>query len=168
MLLQPPPTQLHLAGNHTVVMCGFWCVDILQRSSALLMGFCLRALQLGGDAWTGGWPCGNRVSTAATPALALSSQHSGTLWFAFTLQSTTDKNLQPAHTCHTILSPRADDVEILDTDARGDAWATYSVTGLPSAAPTECREPVYCPELGLAMEAPRDGRLDIAALWGIA
>lgn len=56
-----------------------------------------------------------------------------------------------------------DDVEILDTDNKGDAWAAYYADG---AGQGGGGEPVYSVELGLAIEAPKDGAT-IQQLWSI-
>lgn len=53
--------------------------------------------------------------------------------------------------------------DILETEHRPDVWAAYCADGGTSG---EGREPVYCQELGLAIEAPRDGAT-IQQLWSI-
>jgi hypothetical protein len=55
------------------------------------------------------------------------------------------------------------DSDILETEHRPDAWAAYCAD---SGTSGEGREPVYCQELGLAIEAPRDGA-SIQQLWSI-
>lgn len=54
------------------------------------------------------------------------------------------------------------DTDIIETD-RTDAWAAYCAEGEAAGGG---REPVFCPELGLAIEAPRDGA-SIQQLWSI-
>ena len=58
---------------------------------------------------------------------------------------------------------REQDVEIVDATERGDALATYYVD---SAAKGVDREPVFCPELGLAIEQLKEG-LTIEQLWSV-
>ena len=59
---------------------------------------------------------------------------------------------------------RDEDSEVLDSDTRGDAWATYYADDANSGGGGG--EPVYSPELGLAIEAPRDGAT-LQQLWSI-
>jgi hypothetical protein len=60
---------------------------------------------------------------------------------------------------------RLDESDIVETEYRTDAWAAYCAEGDGDAAGSG-REPVYCPELGLAIETPRDGAT-IQQLWSI-
>lgn len=53
--------------------------------------------------------------------------------------------------------------DIIETEKRTDAWAAYCADG--EVAGTE-REPMYCHELGLAIETPRDGAT-MQQLWSI-
>lgn len=62
-------------------------------------------------------------------------------------------------------SCRDEDSEVLDSDTRGDAWATYYADDANSGTGGG-GEPVYSPELGLAIEAPRDGAT-LQQLWSI-
>ncbi len=60
------------------------------------------------------------------------------------------------------LPNREEDVQIVDADSRMDTWAACYATGGSSTG----REPVFCPELGLAMEALPEGTT-VEALWNI-
>eukprot|EP00878_Enallax_costatus_P012631 GHUV01013194.1.p1 GENE.GHUV01013194.1~~GHUV01013194.1.p1 ORF type:complete len:293 (+),score=89.64 GHUV01013194.1:2555-3433(+) len=57
-----------------------------------------------------------------------------------------------------------EDSEVLDSDTRGDAWATYYADDANSGGGGG--ELVYSPELGLAIEVPRDGAT-LQQLWSI-
>ena len=63
-----------------------------------------------------------------------------------------------------LLSRRDEASLVVEPDAKGDAWAAYYAAG---SSKDGCREPVYCPELGLAVEAPQGGSLDIDHLWSV-
>lgn len=57
---------------------------------------------------------------------------------------------------------REQDVEIIDPPDRGDALAQYYADATKGAD----REPVYCAELGLAVEQLKEG-LTIEQLWSV-
>lgn len=74
--------------------------------------------------------------------------------------------------CHTVAGRRGqEDSHILDDGAscRPDAWAAAAYGpgfgGGGRGDDEGPREPVYCPELGLAIEAPRDPGVTIRQLW---
>lgn len=52
---------------------------------------------------------------------------------------------------------------MLETVSRGDAWAAYDADGGTNGGGNE---PVYSAELGLAIEAPKDGAT-LQQLWSI-
>lgn len=56
-----------------------------------------------------------------------------------------------------------DESDVVETVAGSDAWAAYCADGDVAG---EGREPMFCSELGLAMETPRDGA-SIQQLWSI-
>jgi hypothetical protein len=53
---------------------------------------------------------------------------------------------------------------VVEPEAKGDAWAAYYAAG---SSKDGCREPVYCPELGLAVEATQGRALNIEQLWSV-
>lgn len=66
----------------------------------------------------------------------------------------------PTSTQSAPLERRADDVEIVDSAETSDTMAAY----LADASKAADREPVFDPELGLAVEALPPG-YDIGKLW---
>jgi Bardet-Biedl syndrome 5 protein len=54
--------------------------------------------------------------------------------------------------------------DIIEKESRPDAWAAYCADGAEAAGMG--REPMYCQELGLAIETPRDGAT-VQQLWSI-
>lgn len=52
--------------------------------------------------------------------------------------------------------------DIIETESRPDAWAAYCADGAEAAGMG--RDPMYCQELGLAIETPRDGSDSAAAV----
>ncbi len=56
-----------------------------------------------------------------------------------------------------------DDVSIVDVEAGNDAFAAYYAEG---ASNTEDREPVFSPELGLAIEGLHEG-MTVQQLWNV-
>jgi Bardet-Biedl syndrome 5 protein len=64
--------------------------------------------------------------------------------------------------CHCFCRSEGD-TDIIESDSRVDAWAAYCADGETAGTG---REPVYCADLGLAIEAPRDG-MTIQQLWSI-
>lgn len=54
------------------------------------------------------------------------------------------------------------DVQIVDANDRDDTLATY----FADSAPTHARDPVLCPELGIAIEGLPDG-VTVEQLWNV-
>lgn len=111
---------------------------------------------------SGGYVLGFKVDPRET--LDYVAKEIVSLWQTYAVNPTLGVTYKAAEGEPVANKPKAveDDVHIVDTSVRSDLWATYYANGDSSAE----RPPVYCAELGLAVESLRDGAT-VEQLWSI-
>eukprot|EP00877_Chromochloris_zofingiensis_P005448 jgi/Chrzof1/14904/Cz09g20050.t1 len=123
------------------------------------------ALVIETTARSGGYVLGFKIDPAET--LEYVQKELNSLWQVYSnnpifgVEYDASNSIQPEGAQATMaITPTEEDVQIVDANSKGDLWAAYYADGGKTAG----REPVFCPELGVATEALKDGA-STAQLW---